>query len=414
MVSIYDVFYVVAKNGKISIKDVAKALGKSTNEYQSVFNCVLMLERRDLVLRKKKVSVVNSERAKRLFDLISFCLHNSVNYNVLFKDKMLYLIEKASKKEFFTIADVNMHAETFKFYTEALSKYGFLIIISRNPLKCKLLKGDFLVSLLKYFKKNARFYIPKKRSHIPDITRELKRYRRHVRISKSALANIESKRETGFIYSSLTLEGNPLTLPETERLLIEDIVPANQKLEFIDETRNYKWAVEEMIENSDSKKRLDMALILHYHDVAMHGKDFSGKIRKQNVFIKKNPDFVTSDWKDIERKLSLLMDVYTKFEDSQNKIVETIIFASYFHNEFQRIHPFIDGNSRISRLLMLHILRMHGLPVLELPIGYFDSYLNLTKRSKKRDDEEFRYLIEEIVLTNLKNLNNSINVYAKS
>ena len=91
-----------------------------------------------------------------------------------------------------------------------------------------------------------------------------------------------------------------------------------------------------------------------------------------------------------------------------------IKFAAYFHNEFQRIHPFIDGNSRISRLLMLHILRMHGLPVLELPIGYFDSYLNLTKRSKKRDDEEFRYLIEEIVLTNLKNLNNSINVYAKS
>jgi len=40
-------------------------------------------------------------------------------------------------------------------------------------------------------------------------------------------------------------------------------------------------------------------------------------------------------------------------------------------------------------------------------LGYFDSYLNLTKRSAKRDDEAFRYLIEEIIYMNLKRMNNS-------
>ena len=57
---------------------------------------------------------------------------------------------------------------------------------------------------------------------------------------------------------------------------------------------------------------------------------------------------------------------------------------------------------------MLHILRGHGIPVLDLPLGYFDLYLNLTKRSTKRDDESFKYLVEEIILINLKKINISI------
>jgi len=227
------------------------------------------------------------------------------------------------------------------------------------------------------------------------------------------LNDIEKAREAGFIYSSLHLEGNPLTMPETERLLIQNIVPEKQRLESIEETMNYKRAIDFMIENSRKKIRLDMALILKYHEIAMHGKAFAGKTRVENVFIKKNPKFITSHWKDIDKKLAALMIEYKRFEDNKQDMWNIIKFAAYFHNEFQRIHPFIDGNSRMARLLMLHILRVRGLPVLELPIGYFDSYLDLTKRSEKRDDENFTYLIEEIVLTNLKNVNNTINSFKR-
>ena len=411
MVSVYDVFYIVAKNGSIGVKEIVRTLGKSNKDYQNIFNNVILLEKRHLVKRDKKVHVVNSTKAQELFDLIAFCLHNNVNYNIMLKDKMLYFLEKAAKKEFFTISDIKIHVGTFKFYTQALSKYGFLIIISRNPLKCKLLKSHFIISLLKYFRKKADFYVQKKRSHTPDIKRELRKYRINIRIRHVPLNEIEKAREAGFIYSSLNLEGNPLTMPETEKLLIENIVPEKQKLESIEETMNYKRSMDVMIENSRKKIRLDKELILRYHEIAMHGKDFAGKIRRQNVFIKKNPKFVTSDWKDIEKKLNALMIKYKEFQDNKQDMDGIIRFAAYFHNEFQRIHPFIDGNSRISRLLMLHILRMHGLPVLELPIGYFDSYMDLTKRSEKRDDENFTYLIEEIILTNLKNVNNTMNGY---
>ena len=55
--------------------------------------------------------------------------------------------------------------------------------------------------------------------------------------------------------------------------------------------------------------------------------------------------------------------------------------------------------------LMFHILRSHDIPVLDLPIGYFDLYLDLTKRSRHRDDGAFQQLVEEIIFFSLKKLN---------
>ncbi|MBI4919266.1 Fic family protein [archaeon] len=134
----------------------------------------------------------------------------------------------------------------------------------------------------------------------------------------------------------------------------------------------------------------------------------AGEFRKQNVKIKLNPSFKTSNWQNIKDKINNLIKKYLEFESKKRTLEEVITFAAFFHNEFQRIHPFIDGNSRISRLLMLHILRSHNLPLFDLPIGYFDSYLDLTKRSTKRDDIALKYLVEELVLINLKKVNRTI------
>ena len=80
----------------------------------------------------------------------------------MFKAQMLEFLEKASKKEFFTIKNIKMHPQTFNFYVTLLSKYGFLLILSRNPLKCKLLRHRFLIDLVTFFKIKTKFYTSKK------------------------------------------------------------------------------------------------------------------------------------------------------------------------------------------------------------------------------------------------------------
>ena len=151
MVSKYDVFYVIATRGEIKISEIVKALNKPKEDYQAIFNHILELEKEKYIERKKIVRVIHDEKAKRLFGLISFCINNSINYNLIFKKSMLEFIEKVSQKEFFTIKNIKIHPQTFNFYTNLLSKYGFLLILSRNPLKCKLLKHHFLIDLGDFF-----------------------------------------------------------------------------------------------------------------------------------------------------------------------------------------------------------------------------------------------------------------------
>jgi len=408
MVSEYDVFYVVATKGELKVVDIVEVLNKPKEEYQNIFNNILELEKKGYIKRDHTIKVIHNEKSKKLFNLISFCISNSINYNIMFKKTMLDFLQKASKKEMFTIKNIGVHPQTFNFYTSALSKYGLLLVVSKKPLKCKLLRNIFLVDLMKFFGKKPRFYTPKQHTFINEIKKELKEYKRNLKIHYTVIDDLESKKEVNFIYSSLNLEGNPLTLPETQKLILKDIVPEKHKLMHIQEATNYKKAVDLMIANAKKKIKLNQQLILEYHKIAMYHIQEAGLIRKQNVSIKLNPYFKTCDWHLIPLKLKKLMQEYEKFKSKKRSLKEIIGFASFFHNEFQRIHPFIDGNSRISRLLMLHILRGHGIPILDLPLGYFDLYLDLTKRSTKRDDGAFRYLIEEIVLINLKIINSNI------
>lgn len=405
MVSKYDVFYVIATMGKARTNEIVEAMNKHSSEYRAIYNHVIELDREGYVKRNKIIKVLLNEKTKHLFRLISFCVKNRINYNLMFKKTMLDFLEKAAKKEFFTNRDVKIHPQTFRLYVDALSKYGLLLVLSRKPLKSKLLRHNFIIELTRFFKKKIEFYTPIKKTLIPEIKKELAKYRRNLKINYNIIEDIEKKKEADYIFSSLNLEGNPLTLPETQKLILEDIVPEKHKLKDIQEMTNYRKDVDLMMENAKKKVKLNLNLILEYHGIAMSHITGAGKIRKHNVRIKLNPDFKTCDWNLIPMKLNELLKKYDEFEGKKADLKEIIKFASYFHNELQRIHPFNDGNSRISRLLMLHILRSHGIPILDLPLGYFDLYLDLTKRSKKRDDESLVYLIEEIILLNLKGIN---------
>ena len=89
MVSKYDVFYVIAKKGETSISEIVKKLNKDKEDYQNIFNKVFVLEKEKYVVRKKTIQIVNEPKPIQLFNLISFCIHNSINYNILFKQNML-------------------------------------------------------------------------------------------------------------------------------------------------------------------------------------------------------------------------------------------------------------------------------------------------------------------------------------
>jgi Fic family protein len=137
-----------------------------------------------------------------------------------------------------------------------------------------------------------------------------------------------------------------------------------------------------------------------------HHPDFSGKIRTIEVYIKGNPYFKITPPEKIKEELERLFEKYNEFIKKKNpKFEEIIKFAVYFHNEFQHIHPFIDGNSRTTRLITFHLLQSLDIPILDIPFGLLDEYLNDTKASKNREDTKLYNTLQKIILFNLKKIN---------
>jgi len=406
MVSKYDVFYVLASQGEMRVTDIVRTLKRKQNEYRNIHNLVVGLEQDGYITRGKIVRLKDIPKTKKLGKIIVFCLKNGINYNTLLKKSMLHFLQQAAQFEFFTRKNIRIHQDTFADYVDILRSYGLLLIISRKPLTCKLLHHHILLEIFELFNLKTMFYNPHYRSFVSKIEREFRRFKRLSEAHGTLLMDIERKEEIKFIHISLSLEGNPITLPDTQRIILENLIPKKYSLVHIQEITNYKKAVDLMITKAQDKEILTFPLILEYHQSGMAHIYGAGELRKQNVRIKGNPHFKTCDWHLLSTKINELIKQYETFEEERNKKVKRIIsFAAYFHNEFQRIHPFIDGNSRTSRLLMLHILRSYGLPVLDFPLGYFDTYLSLTKLSKHRDDKTFQNLIEEIVFFNLKKMN---------
>jgi Fic family protein len=60
----------------------------------------------------------------------------------------------------------------------------------------------------------------------------------------------------------------------------------------------------------------------------------------------------------VEEQLKLLLSLLNKY---QNEHADPLVLAAWFHAEFIRIHPFVDGNDRVGRLLSSKILMNYDL-----------------------------------------------------
>jgi len=189
--------------------------------------------------------------------------------------------------------------------------------------------------------------------------------------------------------------------------LQDKVIPSNLKSLDVDEVKNYQDAILQMLKDSAEKKILNINSVVNYHMLAMrHIPKIAGKIRTEEVYIKGNPNFKITKAKDIKKELDVLLEDYGKFAKKEKLSLKEILnFAVYFHNEFQHIHPFVDGNSRTTRLITFHLLQSRDIPIFDIPFGLLDEYLGYTKGSKKREDEKLFQTLQKVILWNLKKIN---------
>ena len=82
----------------------------------------------------------------------------------------------------------------------------------------------------------------------------------------------------------------------------------------------------------------------------------------------------------------LLKEFFDWYNKNKNKL-NPVELAALAHLKFVTIHPFSDGNGRISRLIMNFVLNNKGFPMLDIPYTNRNSYYNALERTQIKKNE---------------------------
>ncbi len=199
-----------------------------------------------------------------------------------------------------------------------------------------------------------------------------------------------------FTYNSTAIEGNTLTLQETTRLLFQNIVPAGKSLREINEVLNHKKAFDYILSyKGDITKEfiLELHKIVVANTLEQHLNHQLGRFRTVQVFISRGMWFPPKP-EDVPAKMTNLLTWYSK----NKKKIHPLILASHFHTEFEKIHPFVDGNGRVGRLLINFILHKNKFPMINIPNAIkYKYYGSLEKAQTKNNLRPFVKLMVDIL-----------------
>jgi Fic family protein len=218
-------------------------------------------------------------------------------------------------------------------------------------------------------------------------------------------------------YNSNHLEGNTLTYQETELVLIFDQAPGGtHSVREIEEMKAHdvavalirEWADDDARELTETDIR-DLNRILLVRPFWKEALTPDGQPTRRLISIgdyKSHPNSVrlsTGEMfhyatpEETPRKMAELVTWYRKASAEQHPLLA----AARLHYDFVRIHPFDDGNGRVSRLLMNYHLLRNGFPPVVIKSADKNNYLAALQRADVGDFEAFAVYIAGQLLWSL-------------
>lgn len=186
---------------------------------------------------------------------------------------------------------------------------------------------------------------------------------------------------TRFTYDTQRIEGSTLTRRETADLLERGITPASRPLRDVKEAEAHRDLFYEILK---SRKDLTLQMTLDWHWKLFHHTkpDIAGQVRKYQVAIG-GSKFIPPSPVEVFPMLTEYFQWYNKSKDK----LHPVDLAALAHLKFVTIHPFGDGNGRVSRLIMNFILNKKGYPMMDIQYEGRNSYYNALERSQTRKED---------------------------
>lgn len=211
-----------------------------------------------------------------------------------------------------------------------------------------------------------------------------------------------------FTHETTAIEGNTLSLRETQAVLEEGITvhgkSLREHLEVINANESLHY-LEKIVKN---KVPITERLIMQFHEILMKGilKEEAGLYRRIPVFIK-GAKHIPPNW----IKVPKLMADWEHWIN-ESTYVHPVVLAAKAHIHLARIHPFVDGNGRTCRLLVNCVLMQHGYPPAlyrsenrdaymkaldDVENGNEDTFIQVTAEATEWTLDRYLHLLEETV-----------------
>lgn len=184
-----------------------------------------------------------------------------------------------------------------------------------------------------------------------------------------------------FTYDTQRIEGSTLTLMETADLLEKGITPKSKPMRDVQEAEAHRDLFYKILK---FKKELTLQVVLDWHWKLFNKTkpDISGKIRKYQVGIV-GSKFMPPSPAEVYPMLREFFQWYKK-----NDKLHPIELAALVHLKLVTIHPFGDGNGRITRLVMNFVLNGKKYPLFDIPYEKRNGYYNALERSQDNKDDK--------------------------
>lgn len=246
--------------------------------------------------------------------------------------------------------------------------------------KKELYLGKELPNNLDAQKRNFLYEIYREKwfSHLDQIRQNYAREQKNLPLSAK-----EKERRTfitHFTYDTNRIEGSTLSLRETADLLERGISPQGKIVRDVKEAEAHDAVFQEALRYP---KELSLQVVLSWHKklFAATKPDIAGKIRNHGVAIS-GSKFMPPSPVEVP---PLLDDFFTWYRRVKKKL-HPVELAALVHLKLVSIHPFTDGNGRLSRLMMNFVLHKQKFPMFIIHYEGRTSYYTALERSQVKKD----------------------------
>jgi Fic family protein len=216
-----------------------------------------------------------------------------------------------------------------------------------------------------------------------------KRYVLALQNNPSIVDMLDSAELSEHIYNSNAIENSTLSLEETEKILLEIELDRYVSPREIFEAKNLERVMRYIKSNNDKKLSAKFILLLHKILISNIDDAIAGRFRKDNELVRVG-SHIAAHPSEIDEKIAMMFLNY--YTSDTTSIVSRI---ALLHLEFEHLHPFIDGNGRIGRIINNYSLIEAGYAPINIKFinraEYYDAFTQYDRSGKISEMEKIIY-----------------------